>query len=537
MKIDFNAGVFRNNKLILMLCAISGALFSLGFTFENCWIFSWLFFTPLAVNIFCSNKTSKRVFCSLFCFFFVFYVCCYSWLVSLYPLDFAGLGNFESILVIMTGLVFVPLIHGLEMSFSIWLFNKMCKNVPSGIVQSLGISFGYVFGEWLQGVGPLGFPWARMYVSQRGMISFLQSAKVFGSYFITFAVVFFGCLIALSVISGNSRRKFLLSALTLFAVNTAFGVISIEVTEKAYDKSCEFTATVLQGNVGSYDKWSSLQDSYDRYMSLADDADRYCKEKGMENDIVLVPETAFPTTILKIDDNNVSYTNAYSVSANIGEKLSCSIITGGFVKRGFDEYNSLVAIDENRTLLGIYDKQKLVPFGEFVPYRTMITTFFPFLSEINMLSSDLAKGQSTEPMPVSQISTAGLVCFDSVFPSCARLQVKNGADVIALSTNDSWYKQSKALEQHAAHAVMRAIENQRPVIRSANTGISMMIEPTGKIVSRTQVDKTQFLTETLHKSSQLTVYTLFGDVTLYCGALFFVATIIYQISKKIRRRA
>ena len=539
MKISVDVSDKNKRKLAsYVFFAISGAVFSLGFIFESCWIFSWLAFVPLAINIFSSNKTSKRVFGSLFCFFFWFYVCCYSWLVSLYPLDFAGLDNVQSVLVILTGLTLVPIIHSAEMSFAIWLLCKLTSCIKSDVVKSFGISFGYVLGEFLQGVGPLGFPWARMYVSQVGILENLQSAKIFGSYFVTVAVIFVNCMIALAITKRKNIKRYALTAALIFTVNFIFGGITIRVTENSYNDKDAYNAVVLQGNIGSYEKWSSVQVSYDRYLSLAKQASDYCKEKQIVPDVAVIPETAFPVTALIVNDTEITqYGNASYVSREIAKTMNCPIISGVFVQEDDNEYNSLVCFDENGLVMGMYHKQKLVPFGEYVPYRKIISTFLPFLSDINMLSSDLAQGQITEPMSVKESKVAGFVCFDSVFEKAAREQIKNGGAVIALSTNDSWYKQSKALNQHAAHSVMRAIENHRPVIRSANTGISMLIQPTGKVIQSSNVDTTEFLVGKVYRQTLLTPFTLVGDITLLFALLFAVCFLILHMYKKIRRKA
>ncbi len=539
MKISVDVSEKNKRKLAsYVIFAVSGAGFSLGFIFESCWFFSWLAFVPLAVNIFSSNKTSKRVFGSLFCFFFLFYVCCYSWLVSLYPLDFAGLDNVQSVLVILTGLTLVPIIHSAEMSLAIWLLCKLTNCIKSDVVKSFGISFGYVLGEFLQGVGPLGFPWARMYVSQVGILENLQSAKIFGSYFVTFAIIFVNCMIALAIISRENTKKFAMTAALIFSLNFIFGVITVKVTENSYDDKNAFNAVVLQGNIGSYEKWSSLEASYERYLSLAQQAGDYCIEKDIVPDVAVIPETAFPVTALIVKDGEITqYGNACYVSRELAKTMDCPIVSGVFVEEDDNEYNSLVCVDENGLVMGMYHKQKLVPFGEFVPYRKIVTTFLPFLSDINMLSSDLSVGEIREPMSVKEIKVAGLVCFDSVFENAVREQIKNGGQVIAVSTNDSWYRQSKALDQHAAHSIMRAIENHRPVIRSANTGISMLIQPTGKVTQSSKVDTAEFLVGKVYKQTALTPCTVIGDITLFSGFLFAICFLILNLYKKIRRKA
>ena len=536
MKSFFDGITAKAKSRIDRIALVFGAvLFSAGFSFEGLWLLSWVALVPLAVKIFCANKSSKRVYHSLFCFFFVFYVCAYSWLVSLYPLDFAGLGNVESILVIVTGLTLVPALHSAEMSLAIWHLNKLTAKYDSLYLKSVAFAFGYVLGEFVQGLGPLGFPWARIYVSQTGALENLQSAKIFGSYFVTFAVVLVNCFIASAIVDRNKAKRYTASALAVFAINFAFGSITIVVTENSYCEDNEFTPIVLQGNVSSYDKWSSASSSYERYKALAAQAGRYMQLHNINADFALVPETAFPVTAVEINDGKMLVGRKVTdVNTQIAQQLGCPVISGVFVTDGEKEYNSLVCYTEDGSIKGMYHKTKLVPFGEFVPYRSVISTFLPFLSDINMLSSDLSHGSITLPVDTGKIKTACLVCFDSVFSESCRKQVKNGAEVISVSTNDSWYKTSKALNQHLSHAIMRAIENHRPVVRSANTGISALVEPTGKTVKKSGVNTVEYLTATLHKSDLVTPFSAAGDVTLYASFVFAAAMIAVNLYKKRR---
>jgi len=541
MRCGFSISTFleKAGKLPRILrLVISAVLFSLGFIWDGCFLLNWVALAPLAFEIFHGHKTLKRVFSSLFCFFFVFYVCAYSWLISLYPLDFAGLGTGGSIAVIIIGLTVIPLLHSFEMSLSIFAFHLISRKM-SLTFRCVALSFGYVLGEYVQGLGPLGFPWARIYVSQISNLLSLQSAKLFGAYFVTFVVILVNCLIAAALLDKKYVKRYAASAFAVFALNNLYGVLSVASTQAKYNNESAFDAVVLQGNVSSYEKWDSNVSSYDKYISLANEAAAFCKDNDIEPSVAVLPETAFPTVSHDIENGKIvkSY-SAARAGKTIAQILSCPVLTGTFtddLDKG--EYNSLVCYNDDGSIGGVYHKTKLVPFGEFVPYRSVITALFPPLAEINMLSDDLAAGDITQPINADGINAACLVCFDSVFSETARAQVKNGAEIIAVSTNDSWYKTSKALEHHGAHSVMRAIENSRPVVRSANTGISMLIEPTGKIVCTSDVNETQFLAGTLHKSDDVTLYTVTGDITLYCCFAFGIALIVAQVIKKIRRTA
>lgn len=517
-------------------------LYSLSFIYEQTWFLAWFALAPLSFK---SLKSSRRVFGSLFCFFFVFYVCVYSWLISMYPLDFAGLGNFESVIVIAAGLVLIPLVHATEMSLSIWTFNRLGKVFEKAYAaRCVLMSMGYVFGEFLQSLGKLAFPWARVYISQVGRIENLQSAKLFGSYFISFAVVFVNFLIGAAFVNAKKAKSYVLAAVAVFAINYAFGSGCIFLTEKSYSDDNTVTAVALQGNISSYDKWSSLENSYDAYKTLAARASAYCEKQNIKADVAVLPETAFPeAALITVDGKNVkTASKGLQTAKQTANELSCPVAVGVFALEDGREYNALAAVNEDGIVIDKYLKKHLVPFGEFVPYRNLLNACIPLLSEINMLSEDLSSGNGDEPISLGDFKAAAQICYDSVFSADCASQVKKGGEIILVSTNDSWYKTSFALKQHAAHSVMRAIENHRPLVRSANTGISLMIEPTGKIIASSEINQSEFLVSTLHKSKITTLYTKIGDLTLFacfamifCLALVNIKNLVKSISEKKRK--
>ena len=149
-----------------------------------------------------------------------------------------------------------------------------------------------------------------------------------------------------------------------------------------------------------------------------------------------------------------------------------------------------------------------------------------------MFHSEISRGESFESIDTKHGKAACLVCFDSIFPDTARRQVKNGADYIVVSTNDSWYKTSDALYQHADHSVMRAIENNVPVIRSANTGISVIVDSKGYVVAKTNAEERSFVTARVTLPQSTTLYTEIGDFVVPFGALVIACVLIRSLIKR-----
>jgi apolipoprotein N-acyltransferase len=192
-----------------------------------------------------------------------------------------------------------------------------------------------------------------------------------------------------------------------------------------------------------------------------------------------------------------------------------------------------MAFDENYESIAPYAKRQLVPFGEFLPFENVLTRVLPFIENIALFNSRLAPGDGSRLMYINGVNYGGLVCFDSIFARLARQSVRDGADILIISTNDSWFRDSAAIYHHNAQAVLRAVQNNRYVVRSANTGISSFISPTGRILRQTEVFERTAITQEVGLARGMTLYTRFGEIILYFAFGFTGVNIALKLKKRI----
>ena len=140
-------------------------------------------------------------------------------------------------------------------------------------------------------------------------------------------------------------------------------------------------------------------------------------------------------------------------------------------------FNSLAAFNGKGDLVGVYDKQRLVPFGEYLPLRPLLS---PIFGENQLFAEDYNGDPSPRLLTVGKARIASAICFESTLPYLVRQRVKMGANFIVVVTNDAWFFKTAALYQHIAASRMRAVENGIYVVQAANTGISAIIDPVGK---------------------------------------------------------
>jgi apolipoprotein N-acyltransferase len=160
-----------------------------------------------------------------------------------------------------------------------------------------------------------------------------------------------------------------------------------------------------------------------------------------------------------------------------------------------------------------YRKMRLVPFGEYVPALPFLGPgAFPGIERLVESVSDFTPGSSPTVGNVMGVPTASFICYEAIFPSLVRRFVANGAELLVNITNDGWYGTSSAPYQHFAMARFRAVENRRYLVRAANTGISAVIDPVGRVVAETALFERRALLVDVSAVPETTFYSRNGDV-------------------------
>lgn len=169
----------------------------------------------------------------------------------------------------------------------------------------------------------------------------------------------------------------------------------------------------------------------------------------------------------------------------------------------------------------IYSKQQLVPFGEYTPF------FLP--ESMHFLDSAFTKGTKSIILE-SDIGNIGCcICFESVFPNLSRQNTLLNAEILAVLTNDAWLGKYIPIYQHHSHSALRAVENRKYMITSANTGISSVISPEGKIIIETQKNNTQTISENVYTNNIKTFYTKNGDIIIIPSFLILIFLCIRKL--------
>ena len=295
----------------------------------------------------------------------------------------------------------------------------------------------------------------------------------------------------------------------------------------------EVTAAVIQGNVSSLEKWevNTTQKSTDLYEKLT----RECvAETGAK--IIVWPETVIPTTL--------NYKNGTIVSqiSDMAKELQVTVFVGAFDMYSdkflieSQEYNAIFIFNPDGKMgQTVYHKRHLVPFGEYTPMESLITTFLPVLSSLNILSDPLTPGEDSEIFSTEYGNIGSLICFDSIYEMLAIDSVRDGAQLLTLSTNDSWFGDSTAVWQHNSHAALRAIETGRYIVRAANTGVSSIINPEGKIMTLIKPLEEGYSAATVYMRTDRTFYSYIGNIFVLIAFLYVLAITAINLYSKVKK--
>lgn len=521
-------------RWLFWLLLLSGALLlGLCILFPVLGVLEWVAAVPSGLAILTAARDRsirlRRMYGYGFCFFGCFYLVNFHWFLYMYPLTFAGLSDAASAVVVIVawfGLSALQTVGAAALFplFAVAVRGKSLSGKP--ILQPLLFAALWAVREWIQAsIGWAGVPWARLPLGQVGLRLTLQSAAFLGSYFVTFLLIAVSMLIADLLLHPDRARLCGILAGSLLVGNLALGGLRL-LTRPAEGNAVQVAA--IQGNMSSLEKWSGNSVSAERYETLT----RKAAAEGAT--LIVWPETALTVTI---DRSAAARDRLSRLARETGATLLVGVFTSGTGTESNRQYNSVVAfLPDGSMCETVYSKQKPVPFGEFVPYRELVMLLVPPLADIGMLENDLLVGDRSEVFDLGVGRVGSLICFDSIYESTALDSVRRGAQLLAVSTNDSWFQDSRGVWMHNAQSSLRAIETGRYVVRAGNTGVSSVIDPTGQVTAELDPLLTGYVPGMVRLCEERTLYTRIGNLFAYLCAALCAAAVLANPAEMVMRR-
>ncbi len=357
-----------------------------------------------------------------------------------------------------------------------------------------------------------GLPWGLLGYSQFQWLPLIQIANITSVYGVSFLIVLLNVsLFSLFrwLLTGKSQRATLLqpwvpmtSAAAAILMVWLYGLNQLHLP-----RSEHLAIGIVQANIDQAHKWDAAYrvETLERYRRLT-------KAVSPGSDLILWPEAATPFSF----ERNPRY---QSLVIEMMKDARVPLVFGSpALRRRTDGtlylLNSAYALTPSGEITGRYDKQRLVPFGEYIPLKRVLS----FLDKLVVGIGDFQPGSGPALLSIPrgpdqrQTRVGVAICYEVIFPDLVRQLANEGANALFTITNDAWFGKTIAPYQHFGMVVFRAVENRMAFARAANTGVSGFIDPTGRILTATPIFTERAVTGSIPLSAASTFYTRFGDV-------------------------
>jgi apolipoprotein N-acyltransferase len=362
-----------------------------------------------------------------------------------------------------------------------------------------------------------GFPWENLGYSQYLNFYLIQFADIAGVFGLSFLIVIVNATI-FEVINKRSRREYALAVVVFLILASIYiyGICRLDQVNKVMQNAQGMEVSLIQGNIDQSIKWNEnyQRETLNIYERLS------VKNAPAKRGLIIWPETAAPFIFQNIN-------NLHDQIRNLSVATKSWLIFGSvsyLQKKGGDDYfNSAYLLSPSGEIKGKYDKVHLVPYGEYVPLRNV----FPFINKLTTGIGDFGTGAGYYPLSLGDKKIGILICYEAILPFAARMYKKRSAELLVSITNDAWFGTTSAPFQHFSMAIFRAVETRLYLVRAANTGISGIIDPNGKIIAKTNIFQKDVLKGYIKFVKIPTFYAEYGDLlVIICFVLIIFCFLI-----------
>jgi apolipoprotein N-acyltransferase len=456
--------------LNIILPVLSGLLLAASFPKLSLWPLAWVALAPFYYALINSKTMRAALVCGLL-FGLVFFGLNLFWLTSLTRFvggwawaAWGALAFFQALFIVLLVFLFVaatfrsPSNGGLKTAATMY--------------RPLLFSLLWVAIEWLRAQGPFGVPAGVAGYSQAPCLPLIQIASFAGVYGVSFLVVFFNVALA-EIFLDRKRWVFLVLATLLIAAscfygNSIIGHLSLDIGHLP-------KLALIQPNIDQLDKMNPRL-----VMPIYQTEEEMTRQAAQQNpEIIVWPETAVFAYLLR---DPVLAPRVRQLARETGAWL---VIGTPDLDQLGRAYNSLVVLSPSGEVVSIYNKERLVPFGEYLPFRVLL---YPYLKGTGYFDATFTAGTGSRPISVGKHKVAAAICFESMFSGAIKQRAGQNADFILTVTNDAWFGDSAAPYDHLAAGIFRAIENRKYFVQDGNSGFSAVIDPCGRVLAVSELN-------------------------------------------------
>ena len=362
--------------------------------------------------------------------------------------------------------------------------------------------------EYLRGILIGGFPWIPLGNTMVTLLPIAQLASVGGVYSLTVFVALLNTGFTMTALAAG-RRRLVIGGATLAAIAALSVWGGMRLSGNELTQGTPIKVGLIQGNIAQTDKWNPARAGMilDRYLQLS----RQAASNGAQ--FLIWPESSTPFYFE--EDVNGEHVRNLARSLRMPLLLGSDELEDGQPPKN---YNAAFMLDTFGATAAVYRKIHLVPFGEYVPFQRLLFFVGPLVEAVSAFTA----GTRVTMLPVEGHMVSTAICYEVTYPQLAREAVRQGSEMLTTVTNDAWYGESSAAFQHFEMATMRAIEQGRYLVRSANTGISGIVDPYGRVLIRTNLFETVAVVGEARFVQSKTVYATIGDIVVFVSAAIVI---------------
>ena len=397
----------------------------------------------------------------------------------------------------------------------------------------LALAASLTVAEWLRGHALTGFPWNAFGYALSEPLPLAQTASLIGLWGMTFLTVAIFASPAVLIDRTRDRKmawRAPAAAIALLIAMGLFGAIRLSLHPTTMVAGTKLR--LMQPNLPQDAKfnYSAKAEVMKKYLSLSDRASGPQSTGVRDATILIWPESAFPFFLTREADAMAQIADLLPRGTVLitGSVRAPDLPPGTRITRA---YNSIYVIDHDGGVLAVYDKLHLVPFGEFLPYQDLMEKLG--FEQLTRIQGGFIPGTVRHALEVpSAPSALPLICYEAIFPGDVAGRDERPGWIVNL-TNDGWFGISTGPYQHMEQARMRAIELGLPLVRSANTGISAVVDPVGRTIASLGLGIEGVLDASLPAAIPPTIYARVGDIP---AAILIALAIILAVRKRVARR-
>lgn len=396
----------------------------------------------------------------------------------------------------------------------------------NGIRRIFVFTSVWVITEILRGILFSGFPWNLIGYSLNFSNYLIQINSVTGIFGASLLVTIFATMPALLIEkNGVNKKNIIAVVISLLIIPALFVFGYLRTSNETNEAGKKITIAVVQANISQNLKWEPTL-RIKNFMEHVLHTEEIQKKYGAAPKLIVWPESGVSYFL----DQERNLQNMIRNAINYNDILITGSIREEENETHYDIWNSIFVMNKARGVIDYYDKFKLVPFGEFVPLRNVLW----FVDKITHGAVDFSKGPGPKTISLENgIKISPSVCYEAIF-SGKIIDEKNRPDLMVNVTNDAWFGISSGPHQHFEMARIRAVEEGIPLVRSANTGVSGVIDEYGRVLASTELGTKANLVFDLNLKTTNTVFSVYGILPVIITALIILFISIDWVGLKNR---